>query len=210
MPLSQLTINDFITLVASKEPAPGGGAASALVGAIGNALSSMVANLTLGKKKFHDQEPLMHRILQEGRELQYSLISLIDQDADAFNRVAEVFKMPKETDDQKSLRNEAMQKALKQATMVPYSIMEKCVEALHLHEKALGNSNPAAASDLGVGALCMKTALQGGWLNVKINLNSIKDADFVREYEGKGWNLLEEGIILADRIYQQVLDNLSR
>jgi len=208
MHLSEMTIKDFVTLVASGEPAPGGGAASALVGAIGNALSSMVANLTLGKKKFHDQEPLMHQVLKEGRELQNSLISLIDKDAEAFNHVAEVFKMPKETDDQKSLRNEAMQKALKQAAIVPYSIMEECVKALHLHEKVLGNSNPAAVSDLGVGALCLKTALQGGWLNVKINLNSIKDDHFVAEFEKKAGELLDEGLKISDKIYLDVMKKI--
>lgn len=208
MLLSEYNIKDFISILASKEPAPGGGAASALVGAVGNALSSMVANLTLGKQKFQGKESLMQEILREGGELQKTLISLIDKDTEAFNQVAGVFKMPKDTEEQKAVRSKAMQKALKEATLVPFSIMEKSVSALRLHEKALGNSNPAAVSDLGVGALCLKTALQGGWLNVKINLNSIKDTDFVREYESKGQKLLDEGMKLADRIFQQVLENL--
>lgn len=208
MLLSEYSIKDFISILASKEPAPGGGAASALVGAVGSALSSMVANLTMGKKKFQGEEALMRDIIKKGQELQKSLISLIDKDTDAFNAVAEVFKMPKDTEEQKAKRSEAMQKALKDATLVPFTIMQQCVEALLLHEKAVGKSNPAAASDLGVGALCLKTALQGGWLNVKINLSSIKDADFVAGYEKKGREILEEGSRIADEIYQSVLKSL--
>ncbi|HHW03864.1 MAG TPA: cyclodeaminase/cyclohydrolase family protein [Thermoanaerobacterales bacterium] len=208
MLLSEYNIKDFISVLASKEPAPGGGAASALVGAIGNALSSMVANLTVGKKGFHDMEPLMREIIEEGQKLQDSLISLIDKDTDAFNGVAKVFKMPKDTEEQKAKRSEAMQKALMDATLVPFSIMQECVRALHLHEKALGNSNKAAVSDLGVGALCLKAALHGGWLNVKINLNSIKDSKFVDEFEKKGKQLLLEGSRIADEIYQKVMESL--
>lgn len=208
MLLSEYNIKDFISILASKEPAPGGGAASALVGAIGNALSSMVANLTVGKKKFQDQEPIMKDIIEEGQKLQKSLLSLIDKDTDAFNAVAEVFKMPKDTEGQKVKRSEALQKALKDATLVPFSIMQECLKALYLHEKALGKSNPAAASDLGVGALCLKAALQGGWLNVKINLSSIKDAEFVADYEKKGRKILSEGSRIADEIYQKVMESL--
>ncbi|MDI3481627.1 MAG: methenyltetrahydrofolate cyclohydrolase [Tepidanaerobacteraceae bacterium] len=206
--MSALTINDFILLLSSKEPAPGGGAASALVGAIGSALSSMVANLTIGKQKFQDKELLMKEILKEGEELQKNLITLIDKDTEAFARVAEVFRMAKDTVEQKDLRDKAMQTALKEATVIPLSIMEKSVKALQLHERALGNSNPATASDIGVGALCLKAALQGGWLNVMINLNNINDVDFVQEHKDKGEELLNEGIKLADKIYQKVLENL--
>ncbi|TYP52433.1 cyclodeaminase/cyclohydrolase family protein [Thermosediminibacter litoriperuensis] len=210
MTLSEFNIKDFVSILASKEPAPGGGSASALVGAVGSALSSMVANLTLGKEKYKDKEPLMLEILKEGKELQDSLISMIDKDTGAFNRVAEVFKMPKDTEEQKAARSEAMQKALKEATLVPFTVMEMCMFALELHNKALGNSNTSAVSDLGVGALCLKTALQGAWLNVKINLNGIKDAGFAAEIEARARKMLEEGTKIADNIYRKVLEEFIR
>lgn len=205
MQLSEYTIKDFLSLLASREPAPGGGAASALVGAVGAALCSMVASLTSGKEKFKKKEPLLREILQASRKLQESLTSLIDKDTEAFNKVSKVFKMPKETDEQKEERRRAVEKALKNATLVPFSVMEGAVAALRLHEKTVGNTTTAAISDIGVGVLCLKAALQGAWLNIKINLNGIKDTAFVEEFEKKGSELLEEGSVLADRIFELVL-----
>jgi formiminotetrahydrofolate cyclodeaminase len=119
--------------------------------------------------------------------------------------VSKVFKMPKETDEQKEKRRRAVEKALKNATLVPFSVMKDAVAALRLHEKAVGNTTTAAISDIGVGVLCLKAALQGAWLNIKINLNGIKDTAFVEEFEKKGSELLEEGSVLADRIFELVL-----
>jgi formiminotetrahydrofolate cyclodeaminase len=119
--------------------------------------------------------------------------------------VSKVFKMPKETDEQKEKRRRAVEKALKNATLVPFSVMEDAVAALRLHEKAVGNTTTAVISDIGVGILCLKAALQGAWLNIKINLNGIKDTAFVEEFEKKGSELLEEGSVLADRIFELVL-----
>lgn len=202
------SISKFVTALASKEPAPGGGAASALVGAVGTALMSMVANLTMGKEKFKQQEPLMKELLEKAENLQENLVSLMDRDTEAFNKVAAVFKMPKNTDDEKNHRKIAMQKALKYASEVPFSIMEKALEALYLQEKSLGHTNPSTTSDIGVGALCLKTALMGAWLNVKINLGSISDQSFVNEYELKAKKLLDEGMMIADKVYEVVVATL--
>jgi len=201
-------INQFVTSVASKEPAPGGGAVSALVGAVGAALLSMVANLTVGKEKYRQQEPLMLELLEKAELLQCDLISLIEQDAGAFNSVARVFDMPKTSDDEKENRKKAMEKALKHATEVPFTIMGKALEALHLHERALGNANPSVASDNGVGVLCLKTALMGAWLNVKINLANISDRDYVDRYEFEAKKFLDEGTALADHIYEAIMKRL--
>lgn len=208
MVLSDLTINEFIDSLASKEPAPGGGSASALAGAAGTALVLMVANLTAGKEKFKDQELLMEEILREAGNIRQEMIALIDRDTEAFNKVAAVFKMPKDTAEEKEKRQQAMQEALKAAAIVPYGIMEKALEALYIVKKALGHTNPAAASDLGVSALCLKTALQGAWLNVKINLAGIKDSEFTAKYGQDGERILAQGVSLADSIYQEVLKTL--
>jgi formiminotetrahydrofolate cyclodeaminase len=204
MLLSETSIQEFLILLASKKPTPGGGAAAALVGSIGVALGSMVANFTVGKEKFKDKEPLMNEILKENEELMNNLIKLIDKDAEAFEQVAAVFKMPKETDEQKILRKAAMQEALKEAALVPYAIMENTVKALHIHKKSIGNTNPTVISDTGVGVLCLKSALSSGWLNVKVNLDSIDDKAFVVEFTKKSKQLLEEGNKLANQILNEI------
>jgi formiminotetrahydrofolate cyclodeaminase len=202
-------IKQYLDILASEKPAPGGGAASALVGAVGTALLSMVANLTVGKQKFKESEHLMKELLEETSKLQKDLTTLMAEDAEAFNRVAEAFKMPKNTEEKKSKRKQKMQEALKYATKVPFTIMEKTVEALRLHEKSLGHTNPSAISDTGVGVLCLKAALEGAWLNVKINLNSITDREFVKSQDERAQKLLNEGTFIADKVYKVVLQSLN-
>jgi len=208
MMLSDYEVKRFIDVLAANTPAPGGGAVSALAGALGSALLTMVANLTVGKKKYKAEEPLMREILNEVGDLQESLVSLIDRDTEAFNKVADVFKMPKNTKEEKMKKRTAMDEALKYATLVPFTVMEKSVAVLRLFEKSLGHTNRSAASDVGVGALCLKTALHGAWLNVKINLSGIKDNVFVEEYEKKSKDLLDEGTVLADKVYRAIVEGM--
>jgi len=197
-------IKEFIDLLASKEPAPGGGSAAALVGSIGVALSSMVANLTIGKEKFKDKEELMKEIVQKNEKLQKELLELIEKDAEAFNKVADALKLPKNNPEEKEKRKETLENALKEASLVPLEVMKKSLEALKILENTLGNSTPNAVSDIGVSALCLKSAIQSAWLNVKINLVSIRDKDFVYEIQKQAESLLEDGIQLANRIYEEV------
>lgn len=208
MLLSEHTVHDFIDLLASSQPAPGGGSASALAGSVGTALITMVANLTLGKEKYQEYEGEMTEIIAQANKLTDEFLQLIDQDTAAFNKVSAVFAMPKESEADKAQRKEAMQEALKFATIVPYTMMEKSLETLKLCGRAIGKSNTNAVSDLGVGALNMKTAMQGAWLNVLINLGSIKEEAFVTEYREKGERILAEGVFLADVVYGQVEKSL--
>ena len=208
MNLSSYTIKEFIEELSSKSPAPGGGSASALSGAIGVALVSMVSNLTIGKEKFKDRVPLLEDILKEAQERKMSLVTLIDKDTEVYNMVTDVFKMPKENEEQKKKRDDAMEKALKNATIIPLTIMEEALKSIKLHEKALGNTTKSTISDVGVGVLSLKTALYGGWLNVKINLNSIKDESFIKDIEKKAKAILNEGIEIADRVYNAVESEL--
>lgn len=204
MRLSEQTVHDFIEILASCQPAPGGGSASALAGSVGAALVTMVGNLTVGKEKYREYEEEIKEVTVGAQRLAEDFLELIDKDTAAFNKVSAVFAMPKDTEEDKARRKEAMQEALKYATIVPFSMMEKSLEALKLCSRAVGKSNTNAVSDLGVGALNMKSALQGAWLNVLINLGSIKDEDFVAEYREKAENTLNEGIFLADVIYAEV------
>lgn len=208
MKLTEMQVRAFCELLASDAPAPGGGSASALAGAMGIGLAEMVANLTIGKKKYAEFEENAVEIKEKSAKLCEEMIVSIDKDTEAFDRVSAVFAMPKETEEDKAARKEAMQKALKEATLAPYSVMELCVESLKVVKKGLGKTNTSAASDLGVAALNLKSAVQGAWLNVLINLGGIKDEAFVAEYRSKGEAILKEALPLADHIYNSVLESL--
>lgn len=208
MKLTELKTKEFVDMLASEAPAPGGGSASALFGALGTALVSMVANLTTGKEKYAEYEDLMQEVLKETEVLITSFNELIEKDTEVYNAVGAVLSMPKSTDEEKALRKEAMQNALKQATIVPYQMMEEAAKTLVVLQKAMGHSNPNTVSDLGVGALGMKAAMQGAWLNVKINLGSIKDDAFVLEYTEKGEKLLKDNLQFADDLYKAVEEQL--
>ncbi|MBF0780098.1 MULTISPECIES: cyclodeaminase/cyclohydrolase family protein [unclassified Granulicatella] len=206
--LVDLTVTQFMETLGSDAPAPGGGSASALSGSMGISLVKMVTELTIGKKKYAEFEEEMLTIRDQASTLQTALLTSIDKDTEAFNGVSAVFAMPKDTDEQKAERSAALQEALKRATLVPYEVMELLVKALCVTKGAVGKSNTNAASDLGVGAVNLKSALQGAWLNVLINLSGIKDEQFVQEYKNKGKELLEEGSALADHIYQIIEESV--
>lgn len=208
MKLVEMQINDFIAVLGSDTPAPGGGSASALAAAQGIALTKMVTELTIGKKKYAEFEDEIELLQKKAKSLQEGLLRAIDEDTEAFNQVSAVFGLPKTTEEEKKARREAMQSALRGAAVTPFSMMEKIVDALKVTQAAVGKSNTNAASDLGVAALNLKAALQGAWLNVLINLASIKDEMFVRQYRKAGESLVEEGSKIADATYQQILESL--
>ncbi|WP_270272322.1 cyclodeaminase/cyclohydrolase family protein [Enterococcus gallinarum] len=208
MKLVEMQINDFIAVLGSDTPAPGGGSASALAAAQGIALTKMVTELTIGKKKYAEFEDEIELLQKKAKSLQEGLLRAIDEDTEAFNQVSAVFGLPKTTEEEKKARREAMQSALKGAAVTPFSMMEKIVDALKVTQAAVGKSNTNAASDLGVAVLNLKAALQGAWLNVLINLASIKDEMFVRQYRKAGESLVEEGSKIADATYQQILESL--
>ncbi len=205
MKLVDLSLTEFAQVLGSDAPAPGGGSAAALSAANGISLTKMVCELTLGKKKYAEFEAEIAQVHAESARLQESLLAAIDKDTEAFNLVSAVFDMPKETEEDKAARREAMQQALKEATQSPYGMMEDILTALQTTQKAVGKSNTNAASDLGVAALNLKAGLQGAWLNVLINLSGVKDEAFVADYRNKGEDLLQKGCSLADDIYQEIL-----
>lgn len=209
MKLIEMNITAFNGLLASDAPAPGGGSAASLAGALGVSLAAMVGGLTVGKKKYADHEALAKSVMAAGLELQKELLELMDRDTEAFNGVTAVFAMPKDTDEQKAARAAAMQEALKSCTLTPFAMMECSLKALELTHSLLGKSNESAASDLGVAALMLKTAMQGAWLNVCTNISSIKDAAFADKYRKDGEALLAKALPLADALYAHVLHSVS-
>ncbi|MHC5253246.1 cyclodeaminase/cyclohydrolase family protein [Listeria kieliensis] len=206
MKLVDMGITEFVDVLGSDAPAPGGGSASALAASVGSALTMMVAQLTIGKKKYAEYDELMKQVLKEATEVNQALLEAIDKDTEAFNQVSAVFSMPKETEEEKAARKEAMQKALKLAAEAPYDIMVLASKAITITGKAVGKSNVNAASDLGVAALNLKSGTQGAWLNVLINLSGIKDEAFVAKYKQDGEALLQASCDRADEIYQAILE----
>ncbi len=208
--LIEKSCKDFVEVLASKEPVPGGGGAAALVGAIGMALGNMVGNLTVGKKKYKDVESEVYAIMEKATKLQQDLLSMVDGDAEVFGEVAKVYQMPKGTPEEKAAREQAMEKALKQACSVPMDIIRTALEAIKLQARLGEIGSIMALSDVGVGVLCLKAALISGKLNVIINLNGIKDESFVVKVSKEMDALVEEGIKIADETYAKVEQRLTK
>ncbi|MDR0381914.1 MAG: cyclodeaminase/cyclohydrolase family protein [Oscillospiraceae bacterium] len=209
MKLSDRTLEDFGNFLASDVPAPGGGAAAALAGSFGAALTHMVAALTAGKPRYAEHAALMRTLLSETERLRGALLTAVDRDVEAFRGMSVVFTMPKETEAEKEARRTAKQRALRDCTHPPYEMMNDILLALRLTEQALGRSNKSAVSDLGVAALLLKAALQGAWLNVLINIGSMDDAAFAESRRTAGAAILAEALPLADKIYGTVLAELA-
>ena len=205
MKLAELKTAEFVDLLASDAPAPGGGAAAALEGALGAALTAMVCSLTIGKKKYAEFEETAKAAQARATDLKVRFVDVMDRDTEAFNVVSAAFGMPKETDEEKAARSAAIQKGLEGCTKTPFEMMELAAETLELTASILGKSNDSAASDLGVSALSLRAAIQGAWLNVLINIGSLKNKELAEDYRAKGEALLAKALPLADQIYDTVV-----
>ena len=175
----------FIDELATSAPTPGGGGASAYCGALATALASMVGNLTVGKKTYADVEPQVQASLERLAALRARLLELVDADAQAFAPLADAYRMPKETEQEKAAKEAALQRALVGATEVPLQIMDECMTALEETNFMARNGSRMARSDAGVAAVFAKAALQGASLNVRINLGSIADEAAAADYRAK-------------------------
>lgn len=184
------TLSGFLDELASPSPAPGGGSVAALAGALGAALTAMVCQLTIGKKKYAEAEEHMKQILRQAESLRGQFTQLIDKDAEAFQKVMEAFGLPKDTDPQRALRAAAIREATKEATLVPLEVMKHCIDALALAQEVASSGNTNAASDAGVSALMLHAGCAAAALNVRINLNALDDPEFV------GWKMEELESIL--------------
>lgn len=175
--LVDLTCVGFADETASESPAPGGGSIAAYMGALGAALGTMVANLSAHKAGWDDRWEEFSNIAAKGRDIQDRLIGLVDEDTEAFNRIMDVFAMPKNTPEEKEARKQALECATLFATQVPLRTMKTAYEAFDVLEEMAVNGNPASVSDAGVGALAARSAVLGAYLNVKINAAGLKDRD---------------------------------
>lgn len=205
MKLAEMTVTQFAEVLASDAPAPGGGSAAALAGALGAALTAMVCRLTEGRKKYEEYRNYILEVKEKAIWLQARFIDVMDRDTEAFMVISNAYGMPKATEEEKAARSAAIQAGLVKSTETPMEMMELSAQTIALTESLLGKFNTASASDLGVGALTLRTAVQGAWLNVLINIGSLKDKELAESYRAKGQTLVDQVVSAADRIYETVL-----
>ncbi len=179
--LINMNLEDFANETSSESPAPGGGSISAYVGALGVSLGTMVANLSSHKRGWDDKWEIFSNWAVKGVEYQKKLITLVDEDTNAFNKIIEAFRMPKDNKEDQIKRKQAIQDATKNAIEVPLSIMKISFKSMDIMKKMAQIGNPNSISDAGVGALCARTAVIGGYLNVKINCKDCEDKAFVKK-----------------------------
>ena len=191
--LVDLTIKEFLAELKSDSPAPGGGSAAALAGAVGASLAAMVGNLTRGNGKYQDVQAEVEAILPQLNNQLAKLEQYIDEDTAVFNQVMAAYRLPKATDDEKLARSKAIQQALKGAAALPMSVAELCQDVLVLSGRMLVIGNTNAASDAAVAGRMAHTAMWGAIYNVRINLDSIKDQDFVAAMKEQIKTVTEKG-----------------
>ena len=205
MKLAEMTVTQFAQVLASDAPAPGGGSTAALAGALGAALTAMVCQLSVDKKQFAEIREDILAVQAKASDLQNRFLDVMDRDTEAFLVVSKAFAMPKATEEEKAARSAAIQAGLEGCTATPFEMMQLAAETVALTESMLGRFNTASASDLGVGALSLRTAVQGAWLNVLINIGSLKNKELAEDYRAKGQALVDQVVAAADRVYDIVL-----
>lgn len=200
--------NEFAKQLASSAPTPGGGGASAAVGALSASLVSMVANLTVGKKKYAQYEEDMHRILSETEELQQELMELCDEDARVFQPLSKAYSLPKDTKEQQQYKAEVMEKALYDASIAPLKIMKTVSRVADLVDEVSVKGSRMAISDAGVAATFAQAAARGASMNVWINVRSMKNRETAEDLKQQAVDILNHVDEITDRTYLRIKDSL--
>lgn len=208
MEFTSYSCEDFVEVLSTKEPVPGGGGASALVGAIGTALGNMVGSLTVGKKKYADVEADIIELKEKATKLSKEFLELVEKDAKAFEPLANAYGMPKTTEEEIANKKRVMAIVLKDACMVPMEIMEKCCEAIDVVDEFAKKGSVIALSDAGVGAAFLKSALLGASLNVFINTKAMEDRELADSLNKKADYMISTYGKKADEIFANVNERL--
>jgi glutamate formiminotransferase/formiminotetrahydrofolate cyclodeaminase len=203
--LIAMSICEFVDETASESPAPGGGSISAYMGSMGAALGTMVANLSGHKKGWDDRWKEFSDWAEKGKTIQNELLHLVDEDTNAFNKIMNAFSLPKKSDEEKEIRNIAIQEATKDAILVPFKVMQTAFMGFKLIEKMAETGNPNSITDAGVGALALLACIKGAFLNVRINASGLKDKEFVSTIIAMGEDIERKASIAEKRI----LDNIN-
>ena len=204
MKYSALTCTEFVEVLASKAPVPGGGGASALVGAIGTALCNMVGSLTVGKKKYAAVEAEITELMEQATALQKKLLHLIEKDAEVFEPLSRAYGLPAGTEEEKAEKSRVMEGCLRDACSVPMDIMRTCCQVISLIGAFAEKGSVLAVSYAGVAAACCRGALKGASLNVYINTKSMKDREYAESLNRECDEMLETYSAVADEVFEQV------
>lgn len=204
--LVSLPVKDFVDEVSSDSPAPGGGSVAALAGSLGAALAAMVGNLTVGKKGYEEHYADMAAMAASAQTTKHDLLKLVDRDTEAFNAVLEALRLPKESEEQKAYRSGRIDEANKEAALVPMVTARSCLEAIRHARVAVLQGSESSVTDGAVGALMARAGLEGALLNVRINLASIKDAEFSAALESEA-NMLQSQ---AETVVSEILSMLEK
>ena len=207
--IEKQTIQEFLDVLSSKQPVPGGGGASALAGALGTALGLMVGNLTVGKKKYADVEEEVILMIEKLTSMQAEMVHLSDEDARVFAPLAAAYGLPSGTEEEKLYKQAVMEENLLEASLVPLRVMELSVEILGILRELEQKGSVMAISDVGVAVQFIRTALTGAVMNIYINTKSMKDREKARKVDKQAIGVLSEGVVLADNIYTNVLQRLN-
>ena len=208
--LVDLTCTGFANLTASEAPAPGGGSISAYMGALGAALGTMVANLSSHKAGWDEKWEEFSIWAEKGQQLKAELLYLVDEDTNSFNKIMEAFGLPKKTEAEIAARKQAIQDATKYATLIPFRVMETSFKALEICKEMVEKGNPNSVTDAGVGALAIRSAVMGSFLNVKINASGLSDKDFVNDIIAKGNKIESQALAIEAEILKVVNEKISK
>jgi len=202
--LVQMKLTDFADETASESPAPGGGSISAYCGSLGISLGTMVANLSAGKRGWEDQISYFSEWAEKGQALKDQLLKLVDEDTKSFNQIMAGFSLPKNTEEEKAARTNAIEEATKYACEVPFKVMQLSFQSLDLLKAMIEKGNPNSITDAGVGVLCVKTAVRGAYFNVLVNANGLKDKNWANNMIQNAKDLLAKNHAAADQLLNQV------
>ena len=208
MGFSTSTCTEFVEVLASKAPVPGGGGASALVGAVGTALGNMVGSLTVGKKKYADVEEEMYELKAKCDQLQKDFLRLIERDAEVFEPLSKAYGMPKETEEEQAEKEKVMEAALKNAAEAPLCIMKTIVDTMEMIRVLGEKGSRLAVSDAGVAILFAQAALEGASLNIFINTKMMKDQEEAERLNYLADQLIATGKELKETTYDAVLKGI--
>ena len=208
--LVNLSAKAFANLTASETPTPGGGSVSAYIGALGAALGTMVANLSSHKRGWDNRWEEFSQWAEKGQRLKTELLYLVDEDTRSYNKILEAFSLPKKTEHEQQHRKKMIEEASVYAIEIPFRVMQKCLEVMDVVEAMVETGNPNSVTDAGVGALCIRTAILGAYLNVKINSTGDLDEKFVNEKIQQGELICREAISREQAIVQKVNDIIIR
>ena len=209
MSFTTYTCEDFVEILSTKAPVPGGGGASALVGAIGTALGNMVGSLTVGKKKYAAVEADIIVLKEKADALQKDFLHLVEEDARVFEPLSKAYGMPKDTEEEKAEKARVMEIVLKDACSVPMEIMKKCCEAIDIIEEFAEKGSVIALSDAGVGAAFCRAALLGASLNVFINTKSMANREYAEALNTEAEEMIETYSAKADAVFASVNSRLK-